>query len=357
MAKYERVALFIDYENFYNSLQKRYAAEQQRSGSAPKIDFIQLVNYISDHYGPLDKRDFLAVANFSHYDTQKGGLNQVATPIHVESFEPRQVRNEKQPSPGKKYVIKDYADMRLAFEIGQHVAGRPADLYILASGDKAFAAVGQALRKAGYPVLFLLPNPDLSALNIKEDFEWMDCMYTQTSQRKAEAEPQSASPEKQSSGSDPIDELCNLISTLRQEFSTPLPITLVKAIFGSEAGHQLIQAGQSQGRIDVWDDSSGITCISRREERMFGRVVPMNTRPGFVARAGLLYQLTRLVETGQVQPSRAQWRRALKEHGQLNVKEAKQLLNTLFEQGILRDGQLDHPDLRLEKVIKFLQSE
>jgi len=161
MPKFQRVALFMDYENFHSTLQKRTSTLRHQYGFSPHLDFRQLVDFIEAHYGPLARRDFIAVANFTHYDRQKGGLNQVATLINVDSFEPRTVRRRKQKTAGgRKYVIPNYADMRLAYEVGRHVQYSPADLYILASGDKAFVAVAQALHEAGYPLYFLLADPD-----------------------------------------------------------------------------------------------------------------------------------------------------------------------------------------------------
>jgi len=328
-----------------------------RGEAAPRLDFLSLVDYVRAHYGALNQGDFVAAANFSHYDRQKGGLNQVATLVHVDSFEPRQVRNQIQPTPGKKRVVKDYADMRLAYEIGRHVSASPADMYILASGDKSFAAVGQALRAQGISVLFLLSFPDLAAVNIKEEFTWIDFSETQALEQALEKNAQETG--KQTPEGAPartqVDELCDMISALRQEFSTAVPLALVKAVYGSQHGHHLVQAAQSQGRVDLWDDPGGVACVSRREERVFNKVVPMSVRRGFAARADLLYRVVHIAESGLKEPTRAEWRRALKEQGGMSVKDAKQMLNDLLERGILKDGSLDKLDLSLDRVLQFLQ--
>ena len=120
-----RVALFLDFENLYATLKRRTKGPEHPYGLSPKLDFERLVAYIEEHYGTLAPEDFIVVANFSHYNPQIGGLNRVATVINAQSFMHPRVRRQRQRSPGKRWVIQNYADMRLAFELGRHVSTRP----------------------------------------------------------------------------------------------------------------------------------------------------------------------------------------------------------------------------------------
>ena len=63
----------MDYENFFNSLKKQNKTFQNIYGFAPKLDFIHMVDYIERKIGTIAVEDFIVVANFSHYDGQKGG--------------------------------------------------------------------------------------------------------------------------------------------------------------------------------------------------------------------------------------------------------------------------------------------
>jgi len=348
-----RVAFFLDYENFSSTLRSRSLLEEQPC----KVDFLRLVGFIHQQYGTLQPEDFIAVANFSHYDRQKGGLNQVATIVHVDSFEVRKVRNQNQSSPGKKHVMKDFSDFRLAYEIGKHTAQHPADLYILGTGDKAFSAVGQALLEQGFQVIFLLAHPIEAAVIIKENFKWFDYGAVVPLTQIPLATQVSIPEQKVTQPKSLIDELCEHISLLRQEFSTPIPQILIKAMYGSEKAHQLLQAAQSEGRIDIWDDPSGVACLSRREERVFNKVITSATRKEFVNRATFLYAIVKIAEKELKEPTRAEWRRALKDQGNLSVKEAKFFLNYLLEQKILIDGNLAQPQLTIERIVTFLKSD
>lgn len=355
MTPYQRVALFIDYENFHTSLQKRSSTLSHSYGFSPKLDFEALVALIEAEYGPSMPHDLVVVANFTHYDPQKGGLNRAARVIDVDSFEIRQVRSEIQSSPGKKFVIDNYADMRLAFEIGEHAARDPAELYILCTGDKAFTAVARALQDYGYDVLFLVPDPSTTARIIKEHFKYRayEDLPLPVAGPPALEEPQAPREPKKNQ---PVDVLCNVVSILRQEFSTPIPITLIEALAGPSQAGRLIEIARSQGRIDTWTDSKGVKCISRQEERMFGKVVEMDTRPAFVEKANFLLVVAEIAETGIDDASRAGWRKALKERGNLTNRAAKNQLASLLAVGILKDGDLRHPTLTLESALIFLKN-
>jgi hypothetical protein len=352
MPKYRRVALFLDYENLYNTLQKRSRTETHRYGFSPHLDFKQLVEYICKNYGGLQPRDFFAVANFSHYDPQKGSLNQVATLVAVDSFEPRTVRQVEQSSPGKKFVIKDYADIRLAYEVGHHVALQPADLYILGSNDKAMAAIGRALIQVDIPAIFLLPDPELAAVIIKENFDWFSFDSTQSND---ETSTQFEDPEALPQHTDPADDLVATISDLRQALSTPVPVALIESLYGVEHAHQLLARAQSQGRVDLWEDEHDVACASLREERIHDLIVKHNVRAEIAERSALLRKITIILEHGLNDPTGAGWRRELKDSAGLSSREAKILYADLQQAGILRLGNLNQVFLTTETALKFLQ--
>lgn len=356
MPLYERVALFLDYENFHATLQKRTRTLRHRYGFSPQVDFLQLVDFIERNYGPLARRDFIAVANFTHYDPQKGGLNKVATLVGVDSFKPRSERSREQSSGGKKHVVKDYADFRLAYEIGKHVQERRADLYIIASGDGGFASVGRALEREGVAVLFLLAAPQLAAIIIKEGFRWFDFDRTQTPPEPAPAAPVKETPAapRREKAKDEMQALQETLSALRRALSAGVPLDLLKALLPAGRAEALIRKAESQGLIDRWEaPESGAVCVSLRSERLFGKVQPIPTRPEVAGGARQLY-LIRQIAADLPEATRAAWRRALKNRLGLSNRQAKALLQTLFDIGILRPADLRSPRLTLETALIFL---
>ncbi len=356
MTKYRRVALFLDYENFHNALQKRTRSSQHPYGFSPHMDFEQMVEFIQENYGELRREDFIAVANFTHYDPQKGGLHRVATLIDVDSFEPRSVRSRQQSSAGKRYVIKNFADARLAYEIGVHVHTRPADLYIIGSGDKVFAAVGNALVQAGIPVMFLLPLQEISAVVLQERFSCINFQRTQESEISPEPTPPPP-PQKEAPPEDPIETLSELLGALRRALNTGIPADLLKAFTPPGEGETLLQKAVSQGKIDIWEaPESGIRCVSLRTERLYGKITPLPVRPQVAKRAAQLYALTRIPHYSLEEPTRAAWKRAIKTRLQLSTRETKALLQQLFESGMLQAGDLRHPHLTLERALAFINN-
>ncbi len=356
MPLYTRVALFLDYENFHATLQKRTRTLRHRYGYSPQVDFLQLVDFIERNYGPLARRDFIAVANFTHYNPQKGGLNKVATLIDVDSFKPRSERSREQSSGGKKYVEKNYADFRLAYEIGKHVQERRADLYIIASGDGGFAAVGRALEQDDVAVLFLLAAPELSAIIIKEGFRWFDFDRTQTPPEPPAAAPpvkKAPSPPREKT-KDEMQDLQETLSALRRALSTGVPLDLLKALLPAERSEALIRKAESQGLIDRWEaPESGVVCVSLRSERLFGKVQPIPTRPEVAGGARQLYLLAQIA-ADLPETTRAAWRRALKDRLGLSNRQVKALLQNLFAIGILRPADLRSPRITLETALEFL---
>lgn len=347
-----RAALFLDYENLVATLKKRTADAHHPYGRPPKLDFERLVAFLESRFGALGRSDFIAVANFSHYNRQAGGLNRVATTIHVASFLPRQERRRRQSSPGKRYVYKNYADMRLAMEIGKHLATRPADVYLLCTGDGAFAAVARALQQAGKRVVFILPQPEMADSALLHDFEWLDYAEIEATFPLEEPEPEApATPPTPEP--DEVDRFCDVLATLRRALTTAIPVDLMLAIYGPERGQQLLNKAQGQGRIDLWDNPEGIRCLSLQSERLSGVVQKMSTRPEVAEQARLLRLIAEIAHRHRPR-DRATWRRHLHAQGLTN-RQAKALLTRLMELGILETAHLDQPRLTPERVLRLLQ--
>lgn len=346
-----RVALFLDFENLYTSLKRRTVGRKGGPfGASPHLDFEQLVAYIEENYGDLAKEDFIVVANFTHYNPQIGGLNKVATLIDAQSFQSREARQRQfGRGKGKKFVIKNFADMRLAFEIGRHVATRPADIYMLGSGDEAFTAIGRTLRdELGFQVVFLVadyhsPSTDY---NIKAEFDLLDFSATQR-EPEPEPQPEETTPQKEA---DQAEALAALVGTLRREFSTAIPVALVEALLGPETAQEAIRRAQGAGKIDLWESPAGVPCISLQTERLFGKVQVMESRPELVQAAQVLAALHRIARNAPPTADRPYWRRALREALGLSNKQAKALLQSLLALGVLEDGHMTSPRVTLTTV-------
>ncbi len=350
-----RVALFLDFENFYTALKRRTVGRKGGPfGTSPRLNFEQLVAYIKSNYGDLAREDFIVAANFTHYNPQIGGLNKVATLIDAQSFQNREARQRQfGRGKGKKFVIKNYADMRLAFEIGRHVATRPADIYMLGSGDEAFTAIGRTLRdELGFHVVFLVadyhsPSTDH---NIKAEFDLLDFSATQH-EPEPKPKPQAAALQKET---DPVEALAALVGTLRREFSTAIPVALVEALLGPETAQEAIRRAQGAGKIDLWESPAGVPCISLQTERLFGKVQVMESRPELVSTAKVLAALHRIARHAPPTADRPYWRRALREALGLSNKQAKALLQSLLALGVLEDGRMTSPRVTLATVKALL---
>ncbi len=349
-----RVALFLDFENFYSTLKHRTVGRKGPFGASPHLDFEQLVAYIEANYGDLAREDFIVVANFTHYNPQIGGLNRVATLIDAQSFQSRQARQHKfGRGKGKKFVIRDFADMRLAFEVGRHVATRPADIYMLGSGDEAFTAIGRTLRdEMGFPVVFLAADPNSPSLdyNIRTEFDLLDFAVTQR-EPEPEAPPQAEEPRREA---DEVAQLTALVGQLRREFSTAIPVALVEGLLGPEAAQQAIQKAQGAGEIDLWESPSGVPCISLQSERLFGKVQVMESRDDLVQVGRILTALHAIARRAPRHADRPYWRRALREALRLPNRQAKHLLQTLLALGVLRDGAMNRPQVTVETLRHLL---
>ncbi len=352
-----RVALFLDFENLYTTLKNRTAGHRNPYGFSPRMNFEHLVDYIESRYGTLAREDFIAVANFSHYNPQLGGLNRVATVIDAQSFMAPKVRSRRQRSPGKRWVIRDFADMRLAFEIGQHVATRPADIYILGSGDEAFTAIGRTLREMGFEVLFLVADTESSATdaNILSEFSVIDFLVTQrpeeddepTDEAEAEPEPETANPHAA---------VVDLLTHLRRELRTGIPVDLLYALLPPGQGEVLVRRAQGAGEIDLWESPEGIRCASLRRERLYDQVQPLSVREDVAEAARVFRAVADLAPTLPAHPDRAMWRRALKAHLGLSNRQAKHLLQRLLDAGVLHDADLAHPRLSRQTLYRWLTS-
>ncbi len=350
-----RAALFLDFENIYNALRRQMPGAQALPyGRPPKLDFERLVRYVEGHYGRLAKEDFIVVANFSHYNAQLGGLNRVATLIDAQSFLHPHARRRRQPSPGKKWVIRNYADMRLAYEIGRHVSTRPADVYIIGSGDESFTAVGRVLRSQGREVVFLVASVDLVAedSNLRMEFSLFDFITAGAVRFEAEPEPEDAEGPAKREEED-VERLLALLSRLRQTFQCGVPVMLVRALWRHETPwDEVLNQARGRGRVDLWQDPDRhITCLSRREERLYGRVHPIPVRPDVAHTARIFDALARLQRRAPRDADRAFWRRELREALALSSRKAKALLHALVDLGILRDGHLAHPRLTVETAV------
>jgi hypothetical protein len=348
----KQAAVYMDYENFFYALQKRYAVVKSQTGFLPKMDFSQMVEYINEHIGFLQRGDFLAVGDFDKFDAQKTGINKLATLVN---FEPGKDLKRSIDVTGdeKRGSTKNLNDMRLAFEVGYHTALHPVDVYILATNDKAFTPVAQALQKHGRQVIFILPDPDKAPGSIKDNFECLD--FEMTQKRGDKGDNLSIETATKLADSDPVEPLCQALSSIRREFTTAVPVTMIKAIFGSVISERLLIKGQGQGRIDFWDDPAGIKCVSRSEERVVGKVIVMVCRPDFARACDLLYQIVLIAESGKY-PTPSEWRRALQEQANLSSKEAKELFTSLIDVDILRHGDLGKARLNLTKATRFLQT-
>lgn len=345
-----RVALFLDFENLYNALKDRARRRDPRHpyGESPFMDFGQLVAYIEENYGSLAKEDFIVVANFTHYNPQKGGLNRYATVIDAQSFMGSQVRRKRQRSGGKKWVIHNFADMRLAFEVGRHVATRPADIYILGSGDEAFTALGRTLREMGFPVVFLVADPygQSTDANIRSEFDLLDFRVTQ---REPEPEPAPA-PAPETEEEDEVTRFCATLGDLRRRLSTGIPVRLMEALYGPAQAHELIRQAQGRGLVDLWEGPTGVRCLSLQTERVLGTVQKMPTREGVRRAAEVLAAVVEIAQNAPRDADRAFWRRALRGRLGVSSRTAKALLTRLLALGVLRDGQMRQPRITVETV-------
>jgi hypothetical protein len=356
-AKEIRAALFVDFENLYATLKRKLRQGEGDFGISPYLDFEYLVEYIHTHFGQLLVEDFIVAANFAHYNQQIGGLNHLATLIKVDSFEPRSARSQDQHSPGKRHVIPNYSDMVLAFEAGRHVMANPADIYLFVTGDASFAAIASAIHDTFHrQVVFILPDIDSAAQILKERFTCLPFVETQPEKNDEEEGKIEAEINDLVETADPFTGLLLIIKTLRREFSSAIPVELVKAMLGPSSTQPLLEHARSREKIDLWESERGVACISLREERVVGKIIKMEARSSIVTCARLLY-IAALTSQNLKQPiGTAEWRKLLKENGHFSNAEAKLWVERLFEKGILHHGQMGDLKLGLDAVISFIRA-
>lgn len=352
-----RVAIFMDYENFFNSLKKLNQTLKNVYGYAPKMDFQAFVDAVEREYGVVQPEDFIVVANFTHYDGQKGGLNQVATLIDVDSFEDRATRSELQNSPGKKYVIDNYADARLAYEMGIHFASRPADIYIIASGDKFFMAPAEALQASGANVYFLVTDSAKTAISIKRQFHTILFSDMQPDLKMNKPKPEiKETVVEQSAEEDTVEHYCVILTKLRRDLHSGIPSTLILSFFEAERAKKLMNKAQGEGKVDFWESDIGVQCVSLQEERLFNTVQKMGIREGLSEKSELLYLLRIAEAQNEKMETLADWRKGLLQLTDYSSREVKKWLQRLQDAGILLHYDYKKVDMSYEKVIKFIES-
>ncbi len=349
MAK--RVALFMDYENFYTSLKERSGLNPY--GTPPDLDFVQLVAYVEQNFGRLAPEDFIVAANFSHYNEQKGGLNKVATLMHLDSFKPHRLRQRDQPFAGLHHVLKNYVDMRLALEVGRHLAQRPADVYLIASGDGDFVAVAHAILEAGRRVYFLVPDSNKTAREIREQFAVHEAPMLWLPQEPET--PQEPATDEETEAPDPVQTVCDLLGALRREFSAGIPLDLLKVLLPPEHATAWVNKAYGEGLLDFWNATNmpEVKCVSLRSARLQGKIIPMPTRPE-LARSGAVLQ-TLIQHSSSLPPSQAAWKRRIKSVLGLSSKQAKRLFDDLAASQMLDPAYPTRLQIDLERLQAFMR--
>jgi uncharacterized LabA/DUF88 family protein len=346
-----KAALFVDYENLYNTLKRRSRADGDFG--VAHIDFEALAGYVRKNFGTLAAEDFIVVANFRQYNRQMGGLNRLARLVDVNAFEARAVRNQDAQTAGMKFVARNYSDMALAYLAGLHAGSEGADVYVFVSGDSAFAAVAEQLARSGKDVVFIIPDDAPSPL-LGERHHCVPFSETQPPPGEPVKEEPANQPQADAPAS-PSDQIAAMLSSLQREFTgSGIPAGLLCAVLGPGRAQKLLDRARSESVIDLWKDTEGVECASVTQMRMNGRVVPMTVRPRLRLAAKVLLELARAVEGNLRQWTLPDWRKAIKEAGGFSNNEAKEWLDVLLEVGILRAAALNRPDFRLDKVIGFI---
>ena len=355
-----RISLMVDLENLISAIKNQSKIGIGDYGTQADIDFEALLRFIEKQFGAVSKEDFVVAANFSHYNQQLGGLNRLATLIHVDSFDSREVRSKQQHSPGKRYVIPNYSDMALAFLAGAHIAAEPADIYIFVTGDAAFAAVASLIQERyKRQVHFILPDENKAAAVLKERFLCIPFSETQPAPATRQ-EHSGAIPDLEDGSGQPPDNpnterIRNAVAQLRLEFHTAIPSALIRCLLGPAVAQQQLDRARTEEVIDLWTDEDQNEFISPQTERLYGKVVKMPTRIGLLQASNLLFAVAQIAEQEAERPvSRSDWRKRLKQTLQISNAESKKWLDLLFTAGILRDEHIQRPDLTLDSIISFI---
>ena len=294
------IALFVDLENLISAIKHQSQKGIGDFGTQASIDFEALTQYIEKQFGSINKEDFFVIANFAHYNQQLGGLNRMATLINMDSFEAREVRNKHQHSPGKRYVIQNYSDMAIAFQAGIHLANAPADIYIFVTGDAAFAAVASLIQK-GYKrqVHFFLPDENKAAAILKERFLCIPFSETQPervhlkSVSRKKDEPSINMPETPSKQNSRA--IQDAVAQLRIEFRTAIPTKLIRSLIGPKTAQKQLDRARTEEVIDLWikenEKGDRNEFISLQKERLYGKVIEMDTRTGLLQASNILFSI------------------------------------------------------------------
>lgn len=353
--KKPRIALFIDYENLYTTLRD---TEEDTSpyGLPPKLDIARLVKAIHASFGSLEKKDFIVAGNPSHYDFQKGGLNRFATIIEVDSFQSPSARKLEQPVDGMKYVEKNYTDMRLAMEIGIHVATNPADTYIIISGDADFVPVARVLRQQGHEVHFILPDEHKAALSIKDEFPWSDYRQLLANLPEAEMPVSSGNSKPEPPASQPKDlyqVFLETVRTFRHQLSSPVPLALLYTQYPEDVLTELLTLNKRRKHLDQRKLQGGEIVLTFRTERLRGEIPQVEVREDLLTYARVLKAVEEIARL-EKPSTRTAWRNALRERLGLSSKQSKQILEDLQKGKILRPGKWAQPDLDMQTICRFL---
>lgn len=352
-----RTALFIDYENLINTLKSHHAPRVQEgspAGVVPQLDFGRLIEEVQKRYGNLDAEDIIAVGDFHRHSRQSSRLGQIAHLVDINVYESHPARGQTTTKPGAKAFARNAGNVTLAYHVGLHVGRRPADIYLLLSGDSALATVADELLRLGKQVVFIIPEGSPSSI-LAERFH---CLPLAEMCPIEPPQPQVKEMADSSPGeiSSPGEEIISALSALHREFpGSGIPSALLRAMLGPAQAQRLLHRARSENWIDLWKDPSGIECASLASMRLGGRAVIMPVRPTLRLAAEVLLEVAKAAEASHKVWTRADLRKLIKASGDFSHHEAKRWLEMLLGAGILRDAALNRPDFRLEKVLSFLR--
>ena len=356
------IALFVDLENLISTIKHQSQKGIGDFGTQASIDFEALTQYIEKQFGSVNKENFFVIANFAHYNQQLGGLNRMATLINVDSFEAREVRSKHQHSPGKRYVIQNYSDMAIAFQAGIHLANSPADIYIFITGDAAFAAVASMIQERyKRQVHFILPDENKAAAILKR---FLCIPFSETQPERIQQRSISEKKDETSTGIPETPSKQNTrtiqdaVAQLRIEFRTAIPTMLIRSLIGPKTAQKQLDRARTEEVIDLWtkENETGDSneFISLQKERLYGKIIEMDTRPGLLQASNILFSIAQTAEQTQKPASRSDWRKQLKQRLNISNAESKKWLDLLLTTQVLRDERIQDPDITLDSVIPFI---
>jgi hypothetical protein len=347
-----RTALFIDYENLLNALKLHPSSGAVESSSTLRLDVDLFFRSIHQRYGNLDPEDVVVVGDFRKHSRQSTGLSRKAHLVDINTYEARPRRSLEAQKSGIKALARNAGNVTLAYYVGLHVGRRPADVYLLLTGDSAAAAIADELLRLGKQVTFITPG-EAPSLVLTERFNCVPFAELHPfDQVQPVEEPEEAPAKEQAS---PSEEIAGMLSILHRRYpGSGIPAALLRVQLGTGKAQRLLDRAKNEKLIDLWKDPAGVECASLFRMRMGGKPVLMPVRPGLRQAAEVLLKLAKTAEGSHKTWTRAEWRKVIKEAGGFSSSEAKQWLETLLGSGILRDAALGRPDFRLEKLQRFL---